>query len=278
MPMKKICAVLAILCLFTPLQASPLTDSSVISLLTIAPGKELYATFGHSAIRVKDEKQGLDLVFNYGTFDFNQPDFYLNFLRGRLLYMLSVDYFTDFLEMYKYEKRSVAEDILDLSPEEKQRIFEFLVFNARPENKNYRYEFFFDNCATRVRDVFEKELNEKLIYHNQGFDTTKTLRQMLDLYVEHRPWTKFGFYLILGSPTDVKATPRMQAFLPDYLQKLMRKATVQRDGIEKPLIKKSLTLLQYPPCTFYNEFLTPKMTMLLLLIIAILLSVAESAL
>lgn len=258
--------------------ALQLSDSTQLSLLTVAPGNELYSAFGHSGIRVKDFKRNIDIVFNYGTFDFNQPDFYVNFVKGKMLYMLDVGSFESFMAMYEYEERSVVEDVLNLTENEKQNIFSFLLNNAQPNNRNYRYEFFFDNCATRIRDVFEKELNNKIQFHYQGFDTTKTLRQMLDLYVNESPWVKFGFYLILGLPCDVAANPRTQAFLPDYLQKTFEQANIKTpNGIEPFVIKKQV-LLQYPSPKEANDLLTPKICMLLLLIIAILLALAELAL
>lgn len=256
-------------------KAVSLSDSAQISLLTVAPGDELYAAFGHSGIRVQDFKQGFDVVFNYGTFDFDQPDFYLNFVRGYLLYMIDVSTFNSFMSMYVYEERSVTEDILNLSIEEKQHIFSFLANNALPENRNYRYEFFFDNCATRIRDVFKNELKEKIQFDYTGFDTTKTLRNMLDLYVSNSPWVQFGFYLILGLPCDIQATPEMQTFLPDYLQKTIQQASVKSTDGSKRFVSKSQVLLSYPPPQNSNEIFTPEACLILLLIIAILIYVIE---
>jgi hypothetical protein len=258
-------------------QGIELSDSAKISLLTVAPGKELYSTFGHSGIRIQDSDNNIDIVFNYGTFDFNQPNFYINFVKGRLLYMLEVSSFQNFLEMYEYEERSVFESVLLLEKKEKQNILDFLLHNARPENKNYRYEFFFDNCATRIRDVFEKELGNKLQYNSAKLDTTKTLRKMLDIYVEHKPWIKLGFYLILGLPSDVRATPRMQAFLPDYLKKLIETASVTRGDTLAPLVIKKQALLKYESHPDTNDFFTPKITLLFFLIFILIVSLVEPA-
>ncbi|MBL0309244.1 MAG: DUF4105 domain-containing protein [Bacteroidetes bacterium] len=139
-----------------------LSDSANITLLTCSPGADLYSAFGHNGIRVTDYKQGFDVVFNYGTFDFDQPGFYVNFVRGRMRYMLSTDRFSDFISQYRYEKRSILEQQLRLNSEDRKKIFAFLYNNALPENREYLYDFFWDNCATRPRDVFEKELKGRL--------------------------------------------------------------------------------------------------------------------
>lgn len=209
--------------------AIELSDSSSISLLTCSPGTELYSTFGHTGIRVTDFKKGMDVVFNYGTFDFNQPGFYTNFLKGEMLYMLTVDRFDDFQYMYEYEKRRVTEQKLNLTSDEKQKIFSFLYWNAQPENREYRYDFFWDNCSTRPRDVFEKALGKKLQYTYEGFDTNLTMRQTLKPYVAQMPWIDFGFDLILGLPCEIQATARYQTFLPDKLQLLFEHATVNNE-------------------------------------------------
>jgi hypothetical protein len=206
--------------------ALQLSDSAQVSLLTCSPGEELYSAFGHTGIRVTDYKNEFDVVFNYGTFDFAQPGFYTNFIKGKMRYMVAADRFDDFRDQYIYEQRRVEEQVLNLTTEEKQKIFAFLYWNAKPENREYLYDFFWDNCATRPRDVFEKALNGKLQYTYAGFDTTKTMRQTLKPYVAQMPWVDFGFDLILGLPCEIRATPRHQTFLPDRLQLLFEHATV----------------------------------------------------
>ena len=127
-----------------------------ISLLTCTPGEELYSTFGHSAIRVVDLRNNTDLIFNYGTFDFNDPDFYKKFVQGKLLYFVSVDSIQNFLWEYEYFKRGVMEQVLNLTCAEKQNMIAALFENAKEENKYYRYDFNYDNCTTRLRDILEK--------------------------------------------------------------------------------------------------------------------------
>lgn len=119
-----------------------LSDSAKISLLTCSSGSELYSIFGHSAIRVKDVRNRLDIVFNYGTFDFSEPNFYPNFVRGRLNYILSASHFEDFKYAYIEENRSISEQILNITKDEKQHLLDSILINYMPENRYYRYDFF----------------------------------------------------------------------------------------------------------------------------------------
>lgn len=241
-----------------------LSDSSKITLLTCSPGEELYSAFGHNGIRVTDYRQGFDVVFNYGTFDFNQPGFYINFIRGRMRYMLTTDRFEDFLVQYQYEKRSVLEQQLRLNTDDRKKIFAFLYENAKPENREYLYDFFWDNCATRPRDVFEKHLKSRLqvtIDSTCGFEENITMHDMLRLYVGDRKWIDASFDLLLGMPCEVIASPRDQTFLPDYLVKYFNCAKV--DG--KPFITAATYLLQYPSPVIRIKFHPAYLSILILL-------------
>ena len=133
--------------------AQTLSDRAEVSLLTCGPGTDLYATFGHSALQISDPVTGVDRVYNYGTFDFDTEGFYLKFTRGKLNYILSVSGFEYFLREYQYSGRWVYRQVLDLNPEQAQALFDYLEWNALPENREYKYDFFYDNCSTRIRDV-----------------------------------------------------------------------------------------------------------------------------
>jgi len=135
-----------------------LSPEAQMSLLTASPGKALYSAFGHSALWVYDPVMGIDEVYNWGTFDFNAPNFYMNFLRGRLWYMLTVVPLQAFLWEYEYQGRSMHEQVLNLNAAEKEKIYEYLQYNRRPENVHYLYDFFYDNCATRIRDLVDTYL------------------------------------------------------------------------------------------------------------------------
>lgn len=258
--------------LFGTAQSMGLSDSARISLLTVSPGEELYSAFGHTGIRVTDYKQGFDVVFNYGTFDFNQEGFYINFCMGKMLYMMTIDRYSDFVMMYRdYEHRGVTEQELNLSTTDKQAIFKYLDWNAQPENREYRYDFFWDNCATRPRDVFEKQLGKRMQYNYAGFDTSKTMRETLKPYVANMPWVDFGFDLILGMPCEIIATPRYQTFLPDKLEKAFDKASV--DG--QPLVTKKNVIVDTPFNPKPFEGATPTLVMFGILMFALLLGLIE---
>jgi hypothetical protein len=235
-------------------KAIPLSDKAEISLLTCTPGSELYSTFGHSAIRVKDPASGIDWVYNYGTFDFNTPNFYGKFVQGKLNYMLSRPSIDSFMLEYVVENRGVREQVLDLTQEQKQAISDFLENNHKPENKYYLYEFFYDNCSTRIRDVLEKILGKKLTFVEISDIKGKSFRDLLDIYLEKLPWSHFGINLVLGIPCDKKADSRASTFLPDYLEKSLSLAKIERDGKKIPLVKsESIVLMKQP--TEENGFL-----------------------
>jgi hypothetical protein len=251
---------------------SILSGSSRISLLTAAPGEELYSAFGHTGIRVTDYKNNLDVVFNYGTFDFGQPGFYTNFVKGKMLYMLSVSSFDNFMKEYVYDQRSVSEQVLHLGFTDKQKIFSFLHNNALPENREYFYDFFWDNCATRPRDVFENVLGNRIQYHtdNASFEKNKTMHDMLRIYVGNRPWIDYGFDLILGLPCEMIASPRDQTFLPDYLAKYIACASI--DG--KPLVSNTELLLLFPLPEINTAF-RPVLLSIILVFIALTVWIIE---
>lgn len=189
-----------------------------ISLLTCDPGKELYSAFGHTALRVNIPIQGIDLVYNYGTFDFRTEGFYIKFLRGALPYRLAVEDISQFLNEYNYLERGVREQVLRLNDEEKRNIWLFLQENMRPENIEYPYDFFFDNCSTRVRDLIINNLRAgKASIEQLSEKGEYTFRQLLHQYLRSRPWTRLGIDLIIGKRADRIASLRDQMFLPDYL-------------------------------------------------------------
>jgi hypothetical protein len=206
----------------------PLSPAAQISILTIEPGNELYNAFGHSAIRVSDPATSMDRVYNYGTFDFTQPNFYVNFCRGKLLYMLDVETYRSFDRGNRAEGRSHREQILELTPEQRDRFFDLLKTNALPENRDYKYDFFFDNCATRIRDLMRNAYAEPVQFDDSTVPKDATLRQLLRPYLKQQPWTQFGIDLVLGMPSDQMASSEYAMFLPDYLHNAVAKATVSQ--------------------------------------------------
>lgn len=217
-----------------------------ISLITCDPGDELYAAFGHNAIRVWEKDTNQDIVFNYGTFDFNTPFFYVKFTQRTLDYMLSISTYERFLIEYNYNERGVREQILDLNPEQIQQLVQFLHINYLPENRFYRYDFFYDNCATRIRDVMEQVLGKQLQWNENPAAEIKTFRNLIDEYVYRMPWADFGIDLALGAVIDRNATEHEKMFLPSYMEAAFARATIEGDGPTRPLVKQDQVVLDFP--------------------------------
>ena len=240
-------------------QSLQLSPKAEISIITCEPGHtELFTTFGHSAFRVKDLPNGIDKVYNYGTFNFNTDNFYVQFVRGKLLYDLRVSDFNNFLRAYHYEKRWVKGQVLDLNLMEVQQVFDFLENNAKPENRSYQYDFFFDNCSTRLYDVLEDVLGEKLIFNNNYDENNYSHRDLIQLYLGNHPWGDFGIDLALGSVIDHQATSKEYLFLPDYVFKAFTRIKIREGNIEKPIIKRTDIILKENGSTKYKKgLLTP---------------------
>jgi hypothetical protein len=198
-------------------ETEPLSQKSYVSLYTCDPGEELYATFGHTAIGVIDPEQNLLVVFNYGTFDFNVPNFYLKFARGKLLYKLSAGNYYRFLVEYEVQDRQVTEQRLNLTLGQRQRLLDLLMENYKPENRFYQYDFFFDNCSNRILEMLYLTLGDSLVYQPGSEEGRLTYRNLIYPYLGRSPWSKFGIDLALGAVIDRAATPREKAFLPDLL-------------------------------------------------------------
>lgn len=204
--------VFASLC--SPTYAQQESNEIEVSLLTVSSGENLYSAFGHSALRIKNKTTGLDVVYNYGLFSFNSPNFYQNFIKGRLNYWLDKESYDDFLISYISENRKIQEQIFEMDSIQKQFFIDFLEINLKPENKYYSYHFFEDNCATRIRDLV------LLTYEGIVFPSAKeyiTYRELVHKYLNGRSWTKLGIDLILGVSVDKKTNIYEQMFLPDYL-------------------------------------------------------------
>jgi hypothetical protein len=235
-------------------KATAQTDSCriKISVLTCASGDEAYANFGHTAIRIIDSINHTDLVYNYGTFDFDDPDFLMKFIRGRLDYFLSVDRFENFIVEYQYEKRSIYEQELRLNCEQKQAIISALQNNLMGKNRYYKYEFLFDNCTTRIRDLIFNNVTTAHIPHPIVPDKT-TYRNLLHSYLnkDGKPWTKLGIDILLGSIVDKQPDVQQSMFLPDYLMKGLNSS--QLKDTTALVLKESLLLNETSTATDANN-------------------------
>jgi hypothetical protein len=233
----------------------------------------LYSTFGHTALRVQDVSKGTDFVFNYGTFEFG-PDFYTKFIRGKLLYFLSVEDFNEFMDEYRLESRSVQEQVLQLSCAEKQKLYAALQNNAQEQNRYYKYDFLFDNCTTRAGDIVAKNTNSPVVFKNILPKKTPTFRDLIHSYLNagHEYWSKLGIDILLGAKLDKKVTNHEAMFLPDYLLKGFDNAIVNN----RPLVAPPQTILQMPSPLKEKSFFTPVFVFSLLLIIILTLSFVKS--
>jgi hypothetical protein len=248
------------------LGSSAQNDELKISLLTCTPGQEIYSLFGHTAIRIQGTVAGqfMDNVYNYGTFEWTD-DFPIKFARGKLLYILSRSPFHAFNHTYILENRGIQEQILDLNPEQAMAILERLEENYLPENREYLYDFFYDNCATRVIDIFQDALGPGLVFTAPTPDST--FRDMIHPYLEDWYWTNLGIDLGLGLPCDKKLEALDDCFLPDYLFDELAQAELD----EKPLVGSIEILLESEPeeMQTYNQPLLVFASILLLYLILI---------
>ena len=212
-------------------------DRIQISLLTCSPGKEVWAQYGHTAIRYYDKESGEDLAINYGIFSLDQTYFIPRFVLGMTDYRMGVQPMDMFLTQYSYEGRGVIEQVLNLSAEDKEVIYKALQENMKPENVVYRYNYFFDNCTTRARDMLVNHLHGKVVYPPAEEDAT--FRSMIHKWNNKYEWSQFGEDLLLGVNADRKTTKSEQQFLPENLRSDFDKA--KYNG--KPLVKETNVLL-----------------------------------
>lgn len=211
-------------------------DSIRLSLLTCAPGEEIYSLFGHTAIRYEDPANGIDAVFNYGLFSFNTPNFILRFSLGETDYQLGATDYARFAAEYAFDGRSVWQQTLNLSKEEKAELIRLLQENYLPENRVYRYNFFYDNCATRPRDKIEESIDGKVIYPAEPQDGSLSFRDIVHQYCKGHPWARFGIDLCIGSEADPPITQRQMMFAPFYLMDAFAGAQIVHDSVQRPLV------------------------------------------
>ncbi|MEO6638256.1 MAG: DUF4105 domain-containing protein [Ginsengibacter sp.] len=247
-----------------------------ITLLTCSPGEDLYSTFGHSAIRVTDAVSHSDIVYNYGTFNFDEPGFYMKFIRGKLLYYISTEDFDSFQAFYREEGRGITEQVLNLNCAEKYNMLLLLQTNLMAENRFYKYDFTFDNCTTRLRDLVEKAATSPVNF-TEILKNQSSFRDLIYEYLNYndKQWSKLGIDILLGSPLDVKMKPREVMFLPDYLMKSFDSASIG----SRPLVAAKHNLFDIitaPPQR--NIFADPFFIFACLFVLVVLLSFSKNLL
>ena len=277
--MKQATAILSILLFVGIIQqsnAQVLSERTEISIITCDPGNELYSTFGHSAIRVRDPLSRIDKVYNYGTFNFETPNFYLKFTKGQLDYMLTVSYYKHFIISYMKEKRAIREQVLNLTPEQIYDTYLFLENNALPENMYYRYDFFFDNCATRVKDVLKNVLKDDIVLPENKTDGQKSFKELIRPYLKGKDWERFGIHLCLGQPANEIATAEQSTFLPDYLEQVIDNTQIRINGSLMPIVKdKRVLFTPKEKLTAQSGFFSPFLIFSLILLLTLILSFVE---
>ena len=211
-------------------------DSLEVGLLTCSPGTEVYALYGHTAIRVRScAPGGEDWVFNYGLFSFNRPHFIWRFALGECDYQVGAVPYRYFAEEYAGRGSSVYQQTLNLTAEEKERLWALLLDNLRPENREYRYNFFYDNCTTRARDRIEDAVDGEIVYPAQ--DTACTFRGIVHQYTADYPWAELGDDICLGAAADRPISAREEMFAPFRMLRYADGAVIRgADGRERPLV------------------------------------------
>ncbi len=256
-----------VIAFYAPARSQSDSCNLQISLLTCTPGEDLYSTFGHSALRVIDRVSNTDIVYNYGTFNFEEEDFYIKFTRGKLLYYLSTEPFESFAYAYAYEHRGITEQVLNLTCEEEYNLLLLLKTNLLDANRFYKYDFTFDNCTTRLRDIVEKAAISKITYGNVLNDTS-SYRDLIHEYLNRndKQWSKLGIDLLLGRRLDRSINARKSMFLPDYL---MNTFAISRKGAEPLVANKNIVVKgdDLPPAHDYLADPVIIFTFLLLLVI-----------
>lgn len=232
---KSLYSILLTLFMGIAAQAQTLSDAASISLLTCAPGQELYARYGHTALRVCDPENGMDIVLNYGIFDFAKEHFYWKFVKGETWYELGASPMVWFMREYNETNRPVYEQVLNLTPAQREAIWQALVENYLPENREYLYNFVFDNCATRPFVLLTDALGEEVQSDYTGY-TGATYRSFIRHYTGALSWENAGINLLFGPRADRAMTSDQRLFLPEELMYYLQAAHLP-DGT--PLVSDS---------------------------------------
>jgi len=251
-------------------------DSVDISLLTCGPGQEIWSFYGHTAIRYHDKARNQDVVINYGIFSFRQKFFILRFVFGVADYEMGIMPYPDFIAEYQSEGRWVKQQTLNLTQQEKWAITQAIDENYQPENRTYRYNYFYGNCTTRARDMITSHINGNVLYpENQN--PKASFRNLIHQYNGNHPWARLGNDLLLGVKADAKITNQEQQFLPDNLCKAFDNATIiNKEGKRRPLVESSTYLLNTTGQASESSFpVSPSDCSIILLIITIIICATE---
>lgn len=252
-------------------------DDIRISLLTCSSFEAVYALYGHTAIRVEDPSQGVDIAVNYGVFSFDKPFFVARFVLGLTDYEMGVEPFSDMMRKYRHYRCSITQQELDLTIEEKRALLAALAINYLPDNRVYRYNYFYDNCTTRARDIIAANLQGHIDYDKGDDFSGPPFRDIVHSCTDHRPWTRFGIDLLLGVAADRPTTLSEYQFLPANLMADFDGASITgADGSSRRLVSRRATVLkggwQEPVSGFP---LRPTISAIIILAVSLLLTAVE---
>ena len=253
-------------------------DSVEISLLTCSPHEAIYSLYGHTAIRINDQRNGEDLAVNYGLFSFEKPHFVLRFLFGLTDYEMGIEPFEAFCRQYRYYGSSVTQQVLNLTNEEKWNIVKAVNINYMPENSVYRYNYFYDNCTTRAVDMLTTHLADAHVVFEGEQQKYPSFREMVHGCLPHHPWNRFGNDMLLGVKADCKTTLREHQFLPANAMDDFRHAMiVGQDGSNRPLVLREEIVVPEGAQDVWKDFpLSPKDVFLIVLAVTVLITLLEA--
>ena len=242
-------------------------SNTEISVLTCSPGDQIYSIFGHTAVRVCNPNIGLDAVVNYGLFDFSQESFVYRFVKGETDYMCGVENYSSFLYSYAWRGSGVKATVLDLTDAEKERFIRVLTNDLRPENREYRYNFAYNNCATKIRDIVNFAYSGK---YESIQPSEYTFREVIGHYAENYPWYMFSFDVCLGGKDyNTLMTPEETQFLPEHLDTALNNCLINRDGEDiKPKTREEIHLAP-ADITIEKTIFTPFVAACILLVLSI---------
>ena len=253
-------------------------DSVEISLLTCSPHEAIYSLYGHTAIRINDQRNGEDLAVNYGLFSFEKPHFVLRFLFGLTDYEMGIEPFEAFCRQYRYYGSSVTQQVLNLTNEEKWNIVTAVNINYMPENSVYRYNYFYDNCTTRAVDMLTTHLADAHVVFEGEQQKYPSFREMVHGCLPHHPWNRFGNDMLLGVKADCKTTLREHQFLPaNAMDDFCHAMIVGQDGSNRPLVLREEIVVPEGAQDVWKDFpLSPKDVFLIVLAITVLITLLEA--
>lgn len=258
-------------------------DSIRISIFTCGPGDDLYSKFGHTAIRVRNESVDDDIVFNYGMFNYNSENFIWRFILGDTDYELGAEITTSFISRYKKEGIAMNEQVLNITNDEAKALLRSLMVNYMPMNRVYRYDFLYDNCTTRAKDIIETSfVDGTVVYDISSSDSLVTYREMLHDCLKDIPWIRLGIDCLLGAEVDRVPEKNKSIFLPGVLMNAIDNSYIKyKDGLCKKLILSNNSIIKNKikdNLNFdfsFNSFLHPVFVFTCLFLISVFLMTFE---